>query len=164
MEPFAPSLSATPGQTAIRTGYSFEGNLVIAARDDLPAELIEQVYNTAEGCEIVGTPAISVIDAAEFIDPGLAEFVEQTECRPDDTTGRWRVGYRVTNPGDVPIRVTIAAELVDGNGDRRGTGGGGENTLIAPGATVESAGWSVYYTIDDVGAVERCVLLSLQIN
>lgn len=161
-EGFPPALIAAPGQTVHRNGFTPEQFARGRRGEELGPDLVQKIFRQSETCDFVDTD-IEAVDPAELIDDEFVDHVEIIGCAADEASGRWLVDYRVTNPFDQPIRVAISTELVDSNGDRLGMAGiGNSDGRIGPEEIVELQGWSVFYTIEDVGAVDRCELFTVE--
>lgn len=155
-EAFPEGLTAAPGQTIHRNGFAMEDFLRGRRGEALSPDLLEKVFRQSVSCDIIDTTVVTV-DPADLVDDEFIDHVEIVGCAADEASGRWLVDYEVTNPYDQPIRVEISTELVDGEGNRQGMAGIGDSDgRIGAGETVRLQGWSVFYTIEDLSAVERC--------
>ena len=162
LENSAPSLHAAPGQTVYRTGYAFEGvTFTLGLRgEDLPAVLLDNVFNRLDSCVVVGDPSFTASDENPHLDTRLVPFIE-VACAELDPAGFYFSEVTISAPVDEDLWVEIGVEYLDADGNRQGYGGSREGPArVDAGETITRVGDSVAYTINDPAAVTDCRLHS----
>ncbi|NNC92950.1 MAG: hypothetical protein HKN80_10705 [Acidimicrobiia bacterium] len=158
LDPFPPAFWAASGQTIQRTRYSFNvSDLRIQVRDLL---LAGKLFAGLDSCEVVGGVAPIAVGVERPIDPQFADETEQISCGLSEAGDRFEAVFRIANPGDEPVTMDFAFEILDENGDRLGLGGN-VGDEIQPSGRADIIGWAAFHTVVDIDRAQECALLQL---